>query len=76
MHTNYKKRAAATIFLLFFPFFYIHRKALTEPATTVVQPSLRRRVAFGLRTDRLWRVIFLDRKFVSRWVLFSEGDEG
>lgn len=65
-------------FQFFFSFSsHTSKSYLTEPATTIVQSFTPRRcVAF----DPLGRPVlenkFLDRKFASRWVLLSEGDEG
>lgn len=68
----------ADLLFLFFPFFSSHRKALTEPATTIVQSFYPTAVCCLRSFDRLVleNNAFLDRKFAFRWVLLSEGDGG
>lgn len=56
---------------------FLHRKA-TEPATTIVLSLYDNLTTMCcLRshgTEWFWRILFPDRKFASRWVLFNEGD--
>ncbi|KAB8211707.1 hypothetical protein BDV34DRAFT_185111 [Aspergillus parasiticus] len=72
-----KGRSRTFLWDFFSSFSSLHRKALTEPATTVVQSLSHGDVlpsVYGLIGSEEQKL--LDRKFAFRWVLFSEGDEG